>query len=380
MKIDQVNLHQIEIPMRFQFSQANNTTSKSNSAILELITATGIRSYGEACPRLYVTGESMAAVKKDLTVIASALKRTDFESTEDIVAQLQNWEATGIGSSTQCALELALLDAWSRTQETPIYQMINRDRQPPTEITYSLVLPLLKPTHFAALLNSIQFFQPKAIKLKVDNNMTANLERLRLIREHIGEAVPVRVDVNAGWTLVQARQFIPRFLEAGVTSFEQPLAADQLDGLAELTATFGKEASIMADESLVSFASAKELLQKQCCNHFNLKLSKLGGILRSLAVYRAAEQAGVPCQLGAHFGETSLLSAAGVILTALAGNMTANEGALGNFLLEKDLFDPPVQHQRDGQLAVAPILDNIGLGGNLDRILLENYALEHSTF
>lgn len=379
MRIDQVILREISIPLKFQFSQANNSTSKSDSAIIELITEDGVSGFGEACPRLYVTGESMTDVQKDLQQLVPDLKIRPVESLEDLKNRVKKWEATGIGPSTRCGLELALLDAWSRTEKTPILELLNHQKNP-ANIVYSLVLPLIKPKYFRLLLEKIQGFKPANIKLKVDQGMEDNLERISLIRECFGADISIRVDANAGWTLEEATQHIPAFLKAGILSFEQPLAAGQLEGMAALTTTFGQEAQIMADESLTSFALAEKLLEEKCCNHFNLKISKLGGILRTLDIYQLADAHNIPCQLGAHFGETSLLSAAAVILTSLAGPMSANEGALGNFLLEKDIFHPPVQHQLDGSLSTHQVIKANGLAGKLDLALLEHYTYESTAY
>ena len=296
MRIDQVVLREVSIPLKFQFSQANNTTSTSDSAILELITEDGVSGFGEACPRLYVTGESMQDVKNDLNLIIPKLKTHPIESVEDIQARIKKWESLGIGPSTRCCMELALLDAWSRTEKMPIFQLLG-GQTAPEKITYSLVLPLIKPKYFELLLENIGVFQPASIKLKVDSGLSENLERIRLIRGCFSEEIPLRVDVNAGWTLEEAMKFIPEFLKIGITSFEQPLEADQLEGMAKLTAQFGQDARIMADESLTSFALAEKLIAEKCCNHFNLKISKLGGLQRALDIYRLGQEHDIPCQL-----------------------------------------------------------------------------------
>lgn len=48
-------------------------------------------------------------------------------------------------------------------------------------------------------------------------------------------------------------------------------------------------------------------------------------------------------QLGAHFGETSILTAAGIVFAAMAGPLTAMEGGLGTHLLEYDFCSPSLQ-------------------------------------
>lgn len=86
------------------------------------------------------------------------------------------------------------------------------------------------------------------------------------------------------------------------------------------------------------------------CRRFNLKISKNGGLFNTLAIYRLAQEHGIACQLGAHFGETGILTGAGILFGALAGPLTALEGGLGTHLLEYDLFDAGLQIDSRAQI------------------------------
>ncbi|MCB0595209.1 MAG: hypothetical protein H6557_17140 [Lewinellaceae bacterium] len=369
MKITQLKLREIKIPLRFQFSQSNNAgASHSHSAIAEVYTADGIIGYGESCPRTYVTGEDMGSVQAGFHLLSPKLKGASVASIEDIKSLLNT---EGIGPSTRCALELALLDAWSKTREKPLAEIL--ESEPPETLSYSLILPLIKPSGLEALLPRLRQFSPPAVKLKVDAKLEETIAKINLIRSFFGQEAPIRVDVNGGWTLQQAEKIIPRLIEQGIASFEQPLPAGQTEGLAVLTRSFGREARIMADESLLNLKQAKLLIEKGCVNHFNLKISKLGGIFNSLEVYQLAREHGIPCQLGAHFGETSLLTAAGILLCGMAGDMTAYEGAMGELLLEKDIVASPITMGLDGKLDSRRVLPEAGLG-LIDEGALEKYA------
>jgi L-alanine-DL-glutamate epimerase-like enolase superfamily enzyme len=130
----------------------------------------------------------------------------------------------------------------------------------------------------------------------------------------------------------------------------------------------------MADESLLGMASARELIDKNACNHFNLKISKLGGLLTALDVYQLAHANGIPCQLGAHFGETSLLGTAGIILANKAPQLTNLEGAMSGLLLENDIFAPAVQHDLKGQLNSEEYLKLHGWSSCLEAGAFDQYA------
>lgn len=380
MKIAKVLYRAINIPLNFQFSQSNNRSARhSSSVILELHLSDGTIGYGEACPRMYVTKESLESLRKDLKAIAPQFATANIDHLGAWKKQLEDWRALGVGPSTICALELAGLDALAKRDQQSMSDLLGIQAETGS-ITYSQVIPMLKPDKLAKLLTQIDSLEPSSLKLKASDQMADNLANVSLLRACFGDQISIRVDVNAGWTTQQAQAFIPAFLAAGVNSFEQPLAADQLQELGELTRLFGEDAFIMADESLLDEQGARFLLEHKISNHFNLKVSKLGGIFKALAIYQLAASYEVPCQLGAHFGETSLLTAAGILLTHMAGPMSANEGALGEFLLEKDIVAPSLGQQANGQLATASVLQGIGLAPQLNMTALEEYTKECYTY
>ncbi|MCB0633055.1 MAG: enolase C-terminal domain-like protein [Saprospiraceae bacterium] len=361
MKILFLRYREMHIPLKVQFKQSNNSgANRSYSFILELETVDGVKGYGESCPRTYVTGESMEDVIRDLSVIQPGLIGREIPTYDSFKVELEHWYQQGIGPSIRCALELAWLDAWSRTENTPLPDLLGVRRI--DSISYSLVLPLLQPEQLAGLLDRLKAFQPPALKLKVDRDQERNLANIRTLRAHYGDHFSIRVDVNGGWSLEEAERYIPQMMDLGVTSFEQPVAAEALSDMQTLTRLFGKEARIMADESLLDIKNANYFLQEKICNHFNLKISKLGGIRPALKIYRLAESYQVPCQLGAHFGETSLLTAAGALLaTLVSGKLTACEGALGEFLLDGDVCSPSMQHDLKGNLDLSRYWQEPGL-------------------
>lgn len=374
MQIQSVHFRPISIPLNFQFKQSNNSgTSKSLSAIVELHTAEGVIGYGESCPRTYVTGERMVDVTRDVARLNEELGGKRIDTPEALVQQLGSWAKNGIGPSARCAVELAWLDAWSRTQQASLGELLGITYQ--ESLAYSLILPLVSPGTLEQLLKKIAVLQPPAIKLKAGQDQEANLAKVRLLQDHFGPAISIRLDVNGGWTFQEAQKYIPDMLALGVNSFEQVVEPKDLESMQELTRLFGSQARIMADESLLTLDGAKYLLEKQICNHFNLKISKLGGIFSSLEIYKLAQEYGVPCQLGAHFGETSLLTSAGAILAGLVkGELSACEGALGEFLLSRDISQPSIRQAADGSLSLAGLWNKPGLVDQVQQDRLDAFT------
>ena len=72
----------------------------------------------------------------------------------------------------------------------------------------------------------------------------------------------------------------------------------------------------------------------------NVRVSKMGGIGRSLEVVEAAAKLGVGVIVGAQVGETSILTRAGLtVMQAARQSLVAAEGAFGTHLLREDLTE-----------------------------------------
>ncbi|MEO0469999.1 MAG: enolase C-terminal domain-like protein [Bacteroidota bacterium] len=345
MLIQRISAHHLQIPLKLRFAQANQSTHHSSSVIVEVKTSQGIIGYGECCPREYVTGESVDSVLSDIAQMDQQLKGRRLVSVGEIERLICDDLLDEIGLSTRCGLELALLDALCRTAGVRLIDALGGDM--PEELSYSGVMPFGKIEKLGPVLQRFGFDNAK---IKVGPDLHQNVEKvLRLQQDFLPEAC-IRVDANCSWTFNEAIQQIPALVEAGVRVIEQPLAKGKEAEMAVLTRLFGDKVWIMADESVTDHASAEKLIREGQCNRLNLKLSKNGGIFSSLRIYGLAQKYGVSCQLGAHFGETSILTAAGMVFASLAGELTALEGAFGPHILSKDISETSIGFGAGGKL------------------------------
>ena len=82
----------------------------------------------------------------------------------------------------------------------------------------------------------------------------------------------------------------------------------------------------------------------------------MGGLLRSLQFGIAALRSGVPIIVGAHVGETSVLTRAALTLAhGMGDRVIACEGAFGTHLLEYDVVEPSIMFGRGGVLDIAAL-------------------------
>jgi L-alanine-DL-glutamate epimerase-like enolase superfamily enzyme len=164
----------------------------------------------------------------------------------------------------------------------------------------------------------------------------------------------------------------------GIRSFEQPVAAGDLAGLARLVAE--TSAQIVVDEGLTDRDSLQRFISHQACTGANVRVSKCGGLVGAYARCREALDAGLLLQVGCQAGESSLLSAAHLTLLSALAPLTPGvryaEGCFGRHLLREDPVSPLLQVRYGGRPPRRPT--GAGLGVRVDQAMLERWAVDQA--
>lgn len=348
MRIGQLRMKPLEIPFRVSFKHASAERAKTASVWVDAEAAdSGINGHGEGCPREYVTGESVSSA-------IEWFERHRAGIAEDIssLASLKAWvkehgPAIDHDPAAWCAIELALLDLLGKEAAQPLESLLSLPMLADS-YQYTAVLGDAPDAAFRQLVDKYVKAGFRDFKIKLSGLFERDREKLAcLIRS--GQALRIRADANNLWTLpADVIDHIER-LGNPFWAIEEPLAPRDFAGLAEVGGALGVR--IILDES---FTRVQDLHQVSATPGLwvpNLRVSKLGGLIRSLVLIEQARGLGMPVVVGAHVGETSLLARAGLVLAAAAGEMLmAMEGAFGTHLLEHDVCDPPLMFGAGGFL------------------------------
>ena len=170
------------------------------------------------------------------------------------------------------------------------------------------------------------------------------------------------MDANNFWKSADSAVSYLRSLDHPFLGIEEPIGSKQYAALAVMADAL--TCRIILDESFVAVDQLRflELPERWL---INIRVSKMGGLLRSLAIVAAARARGIPLIVGAQVGETSVLTRAALTVAQAAGaDLVAQEGAFGTFLLEHDVCEPSLMFGAGGVLDVAsyPSLTQPGLG------------------
>jgi muconate cycloisomerase len=387
--VTDLQLFAVDLPFRTTFRHAAAARRSSDSLFLRLRLNSGVEGWGECLPRPYVSGESREgafALLRDS--ILPALLGHEFQSFQDVTSFLEkcdgkappDWVEPRIPqSSAWCSVDLALIDAFGRASETSASvgapgmegpaHVLDRNR-------YSGVASVDRGWRFAVSLLKLRAFRFPHVKLKIEGD--GAIEAATMARRLLGRGVDVRIDANMAWDVKQALEVINELGAIGIECFEQPIAADDLDGLAQLV----RETSsiIVVDEGLTDRNSLQTLIHRRACTGANVRISKCGGLTGAHARCREALDAGLMLQIGCQVGESSLLSAAHVTLLSAFASSTPGvryaEGCFGRHLLREDPFSPSIQFRYGGRPPHPPGAP--GLGVRVDQEMLERWTVERA--
>ncbi len=379
-----LDLYHLYLPFKRPFGHAAAVREGTDTVVVRLTLEEGTTGWGEGLPREYVTGETVESV---ITAVEGVLheslrgfKPRNFGEVLERADSLPFIDEGGhIIHCARCAVELALLDAYSRYFHYGLNGIggwvgsAALTTGPVRPIRVSGVLGS-DPVRVEKQLRIMRFFGLRDFKLKLGTEHDEQILDIvagRLKRALDMERVTLRADANGAWDIDAAVAMGEKLAEYGLCCLEQPLAVDDrghLQAMADLT-----RIPLMADESLITLEDAEELAQCDYVDHFNIRISKNGGLLPSMRIADMAITYGRGFQLGAMVGETAILAAAGLMFLQLVRGTSFTEICYGRWLLAEDVVDRSFRFGYGGRL---PKTAGWGLGIEVNPARISRFCQE----
>ncbi len=393
MKIKTLAIQKLEIPFKLAFKHSSATRLQTEAVIVVAESARGNKGYGEGCPRSYVTGETLEtafdffeSVQPELLSIAN-------------VDQIQTWvaehqQALDKNPAAWCAVELALLDLIGKENQQPVETLLSLPELS-GDFCYTAVLGVNTLPAFKKQLEKYVGLGFTDFKVKVSGNIKEDQERIRLFKTLPGkiktplgaepikipldagpiktpldaepikiplgaEPIKLRLDANNLWRNAhEAIDYIEK-LSHPFFAIEEPLQTGDYDGCKKISQTL--KIPIILDESFTRIGQFESIHASPENWIVNLRISKMGGLLRSLAIAEQAQRLQIPIIIGAQVGETSILTRAALtVANAYREILLGQEGAFGTHLLEHDFTEPSIMFGKKGLLSATPYSKTPGL-------------------
>jgi L-Ala-D/L-Glu epimerase len=371
MRLVDATLYVLRIPFVEAFSHSASERRCSESVVVCVRDDEGTEGFGEGTPRPYVTGETVAtmldSLVRDLWPRVAMRELPPAGHLAGLAALLPHTCSAGVvaPNAARAALELAILDCMLRRVGHSMATVLPPRR---TRVMYSGIVtagPIERAVTHARRMRAIGM---RHVKMKV--GFDDDVARVTAVRKALGPDVSLRLDANGAWTFDRAVSVLEALTRLGIVAVEQPLPRGPVEELARLR----EETSIpiVVDESLLTAGDADALIEARAADIFNVRVSKCGGLVPSLAIAARASALGIGIQVGSQVGETAILAAAGRHLAATLPDVAFVEGSFGTLLLTEDVS---VDSVRFGHRGEAPLLTGPGLGIRVVEERLRRHAV-----
>ena len=367
--IKRLSVMSFPVPFKTVVRHASASHRRAQNLIVQVDGADGQIGWGEGCPRQYVTGETVDSALEFIDQRADALL-TEITGAGPLRAWIKaHREEIDRNPAAFCALETAVLDLLGKTQKRSLEDILEVAK-PVGEFRYTAVLSDLPWPVYRWQCGRYRRAGFEDFKVKLSGDLRRDQRKLRVLANPIARSsvaasgVRIRVDANNLWE--SADECIEHIgaLDVDLFAVEEPLRPGDFNGMlgvAEQCST-----RIVLDESLLR-AEHLDALSGDPANWIaNVRVSKMGGIIRALEVTQKAAALGVGVIVGCQVGETSILSRAALtVMQSIKPRLLGAEGAFGTLLLRRDLTSRSIMFGPSGVLAVEGVLasDSGNLGG-----------------
>ena len=274
----------------------------STFALVRVVTDEGVEGYGEVSATAAWSGEdAVTATHFVRTLLGPLLAGRPLDAIPDHARELDrvlrgNW-------FTKAGISTALWDALGRTRGVGVAELLGGPfrREVPVKISISGDGDELRESYETAV--GLGF---RSLKVKVGRDPEADVARVRLARELAGDDASIGVDANGGWPLSVALETVPRLAESRLEFVEQPVAADDLEGLRDVRAL---GVPVVADEAVYSAADVARIGRLGAADVVSVYVGKSSGLERAVESVRLASTFGMSAVIGAN-GEMGLGAAA----------------------------------------------------------------------
>jgi O-succinylbenzoate synthase len=367
MRVTQMRLHQLEMPLVSPFTTSFGTSHSKHTYVVEVRATTPggpVTGWGECVAMespLYSAEHLHGAAEVTRRWIAPALFDVPHLRAESLAHHLDHLVGHPMAKA---AVEMAVLDAQLRAAELSFADYLGVTASTvPSGVSVGIHDDL--PGLLGAVAGYVEEGYAR-IKLKIKPG--ADLEPVAAVRAEFGDELPFQVDANAAYTLVDASR-LRRLDEHDLLLIEQPLGEADLRQHAELATML--RTPLCLDESIVSAQVAADAVMMRAASVINIKPGRVGGYLQARTIHDVCRSLGVAVWCGGML-ETGLGRAANAALAGLPGfTLTGDISGSDRFYAQDIVTEPMRMH--DG---VVDVPSRPGLGAEVDPEMLARFTTD----
>jgi L-alanine-DL-glutamate epimerase-like enolase superfamily enzyme len=295
MKITRIDTRIVAIPVRSPYIYSHGALTAFGNVLVWLHTDAGVVGVGEAS---FVSGGGVSEETPESTkpmidrYLAPIVLGEDPFDVERIHRKMD--AAVPRNLIAKCGVDLALWDVMGKALGKPAYALLGGMCDPKILCTYTLSMDTPERMAEQALIRTRQGY--KTLVVKIGREPATDIQRVRAVREAVGDEVNLRLDANEAYWPDQAIRIIRQMERFRPEFVEEPVKRWDLDGMARVAQAV--DTPISSDESNTSLDTVMRIIEKRAAGIINIKISKNGGLYRAKKIAALAEAAGIPCIVG----------------------------------------------------------------------------------
>lgn len=291
-QIKNYKLYKATARLKKPIADSTHTLHEISFLVLRLQLENGVIGESYLLSFQYSPGAIRGALKD---IVPSVIGFHAFETgkaSKLIQAHSEYFGNTGINRWAEAAVNVAMWDAWAKSLGLPVWKLLgmHRDKCPIYGsggwISYTIDELIAEVTGYAA-----RGF--KAVKIKVGSpNWKTDVERLKQVRQAVGNDIDIMMDANQGMTLPAAIQLAQAARELNIYWFEEPLHHQDFDGYQSLKNQTG--ISLAMGEREYDTLPLVQLIQRKAIDIWQPDLLRIGGVEAWRASAALARSAHIP--------------------------------------------------------------------------------------
>jgi L-alanine-DL-glutamate epimerase-like enolase superfamily enzyme len=313
----------LELTLEHPFTIARGTQETAENVIVRIEDDDGVVGLGGAAPSGHY-GETVATVQ---AVLPPLLEVVEEVGDPHAMARIERRMAETVADNpaAKAAVDIALHDLVAKRADLPLYRYWGLDPADSIQTSYTIGIdaPPVMEERAADAVDA--GFETLKVKLGTDRDR----ESLEAVRSGAPSAT-IRVDANEAWSPREAVRTIDAIEEYGVEFVEQPVPAEDPEGLKFVY----EHASlpIAVDESVIRATDVPQVADR--ADIVNLKLMKSGGLREARRIINTARAHGLEVMTGCMIESNASIAAAAHLAPLL--DYADLDGSL---LLESDPID-----------------------------------------
>lgn len=367
MRVTDVEVFLLQKPLTSTMRISRGGFTTRSHCLVRVTTDAGITGLGEG---IGTAAAVKGIVEQHMRSVVIGKNPLEIENIRSLLLDAGVYfERKGSAICAASAIEMACFDIKGKALQLPVYELLGGKCRDKVELYASDVYWEEDPSSVGR--NGARIVEQGIKTVKAHLGVLGPKEetiRVKALRNFIGSECNLMIDLNCGYSFVQAKEAVQRWAEFDLTWLEEPLNPNHLRLMKELREV--SSIPIASGENEFQIFGFKDLFDSAAVDIAMPDIGRVGGLLETKYVSALAFSYGI--EVSPHnFSSGVLLAATMHLMAATPGTRLLEYDTSENAIYDELFIEPPTLD--NGYLSV---VDTPGLGVELSEKVLEKYNVK----